>query len=158
MGPDLDEAFRYGREDGFRESTIRAIVEDQIRYPASAEASPRVPAMPPNLVQGDDVDAVASYVASVAGIPGTGGGAAAGGGQETTDPKILFTANCGTCHVLEKAGTTGTTGPNLDQTNTSRQEAERQIRNGGGGMPAFGDQLTGDQIDALARYVSGRGR
>ena len=114
--------------------------------------------MPPNLVQGDDVDAVASYVASVAGVPGTGGGAAAGGGQETTDPKILFTANCGTCHVLEKAGTTGTTGPNLDQTNTSRQEAARQIRNGGGGMPAFGDQLTGDQIDALARYVSARGR
>jgi plastocyanin len=36
----------------------------------------------------------------------------------TTDPvngKQLFVERCGSCHALARAGTTGTTGPNLDQ-------------------------------------------
>ena len=31
---------------------------------------------------------------------------------------------------------------------------EQQIRNGGGGMPAFGDQLTDEQIKALAEDLA----
>jgi plastocyanin len=31
-----------------------------------------------------------------------------------TNGKKLFVAKCGSCHVLERAGTKGTTGPNLD--------------------------------------------
>jgi mono/diheme cytochrome c family protein len=29
-----------------------------------------------------------------------------------------------------------------------------QVANGGGGMPAFGDKLSDEQIEAVAQYVS----
>jgi mono/diheme cytochrome c family protein len=31
---------------------------------------------------------------------------------------------------------------------------QRQVTNGGGGMPAFGGRLTKAQIDAVAKYVA----
>lgn len=33
---------------------------------------------------------------------------------DTARGRVLFTKNCGTCHTLAQAGTTGTQGPNLD--------------------------------------------
>jgi mono/diheme cytochrome c family protein len=145
-GPNLDDAFAAARMEGFEESTIRETVRHQIDYP--------VPPMPEDLLGDADADAVALYVSLVAGNPDAsiGGGPGGGGGD---DPESLFTSNCGSCHVLEKAGTTGTVGPNLDESQVSFEDAVRQITNGGGGMPAFGDQLEDEQIRALARYVSG---
>jgi cytochrome c oxidase subunit II len=35
-------------------------------------------------------------------------------GQEVADAKSIFVQNCGSCHMLAAAGTTGTTGPDLD--------------------------------------------
>jgi plastocyanin len=35
-------------------------------------------------------------------------------GDNVVNGKQLFVARCGSCHVLERAGTTGVTGPNLD--------------------------------------------
>jgi mono/diheme cytochrome c family protein len=146
-GPNLDDAFAASREEGFAADTIAEVVRGQIDYP--------VPPMPEDLLDDADADAVALYVSLVAANPdaSVGGGAGAGG----DDPQSLFTSNCGSCHVLEKAGTSGTVGPNLDEAQPTFEEAVRQIRNGGGGMPAFGDQLTDEQIRALARYVSERG-
>jgi cbb3-type cytochrome c oxidase subunit III len=45
---------------------------------------------------------------------GTGGVASAGERPDTQSGQQLFTTNCGTCHTLSAAGTTGTIGPNLD--------------------------------------------
>ena len=59
VGPNLDDAFRYDRKQGFAESSIENVVLDQIRI---AE-----PPMPANLVTGQDAQNVAAYVASVAG-------------------------------------------------------------------------------------------
>jgi mono/diheme cytochrome c family protein len=59
VGPNLDDAFRYDREQGFAQSSIENIVLDQIRIPE--------PPMPANLVTGQDAENVAAYVASVAG-------------------------------------------------------------------------------------------
>ena len=70
-----------------------------------------------------------------------------------SDPKQVFVQNCGGCHTLGDAGTSGTVGPNLDQLKPSMDAAVKQITNGGGGMPAFGDQLSEEQIQALADYV-----
>ena len=68
--------------------------------------------------------------------------------------KELFAANgCGGCHVLEDAGASGTAGPDLDSLQPSYDESVAQITNGGGGMPAFGDQLSEDEIRNLAAYV-----
>ena len=68
--------------------------------------------------------------------------------------KELFAANgCGGCHVLEDAGATGTAGPSLDSLQPGYEESVEQITNGGGGMPAFADQLSEDEIKSLAAYI-----
>ncbi len=76
----------------------------------------------------------------------TGGGAAGG--------KTVFTTNCGSCHTLAAAGTSGNVGPNLDQLKPDLATVERQVRNGGGGMPAFEGRLSDAQIMAVAAYVA----
>jgi mono/diheme cytochrome c family protein len=141
-GPNLDEAFAAARMEGFEESTIRETVRHQIDFPT--------PPMPEDLVEGDEADAVAAYVAAVVAKPDAKVAERGGGGD---DPKSIFTSNCGSCHVLADAGTSGTIGPNLDESKPALQEAIRQIENGGGGMPPFGDRLTDQQIRALAQYI-----
>jgi mono/diheme cytochrome c family protein len=161
IGPNLDEAFGPARKQGFKENTIASIVHDQIKYPSRGKSTAEDQQMPANLVTGDDADAVAAYVAQCAGNedasgctgPAAGGGVAAGG--KAKGGKAIFTsAGCGSCHVLADAGTSGTTGPNLDQAKPSLEKAVIQVRNGGGGMPAFKDQLSEEQIRAVAKYVS----
>jgi mono/diheme cytochrome c family protein len=58
-GPNLDDAFGCAEEQGFKRSTIRDVIRGQIDYAS--------PPMPRGLVKGDEADAVADYVASVAG-------------------------------------------------------------------------------------------
>ena len=101
--------------------------------------------MPANLVTGGDAEDVATYVALVAGRPVAA--------KSTTSGKDIFTANCGSCHTLKDAGTTGNVGPNLDQLKPSLGSC-RTGDNGGGAMPAFKGTLTEAQIMAVATYVS----
>jgi mono/diheme cytochrome c family protein len=142
-GPNLDEAFAGPVSEDFDESTIREVVRHQIDYP--------VPPMPEDLVEDGGADAVAAYVATVVTDPKAKVTLPAGAGGD--DPKLLFESNCGSCHVLADAGTSGTIGPNLDQAKPALQRAITQITNGGGGMPPFKDQLTEQQIRALAQYL-----
>ena len=139
QGPNLDDAFGPSRRQGFDEVTIEQVVRDQIDL--------AVPPMPPDLVEGTDADAVAAYVASVAGKP-------VPKGAEATSGKDIFTANCGSCHVLSDAGTNGAVGPNLDQLEPDVTRVQNQVINGGGGMPAFKGTLTADQIAAVAKFVA----
>jgi mono/diheme cytochrome c family protein len=143
VGPNLDAAFSAPRTEGFDESTIRATVREQIDY--------AVPPMPRELVKGADANDVAAYVAAVAANPSAKVSLPAGAGGN--DPKLLFESNCGSCHTLADAGTTGKIGPVLDQVKPSVAKATTQITNGGGGMPPFKGQLTPQQIKALAEYV-----
>jgi mono/diheme cytochrome c family protein len=66
----------------------------------------------------------------------------------------VFAENCGGCHTLAAAGTSGTTGPNLDSLMPDSATVEEQVRNGGGGMPAFEGELSDAEIAAVAEYVS----
>jgi mono/diheme cytochrome c family protein len=141
-GPNLDDAFAAARMEGFDESGIRETVRHQIDFPT--------PPMPEDLVEGDEADAVAAYVAAVVANPKAKVAERGGGGD---DPKSIFTSNCGSCHVLADAETSGTIGPNLDESKPSSDRAFTQIKNGGGGMPAFGGRLTDQQIRDLARYI-----
>jgi mono/diheme cytochrome c family protein len=81
IGPDLDDAFSGPRSEGFKESTIRNVVRDQILFPVSNPVGfvkgpdgqeQRAPGMPAKLVTGSDAKDVAAYVASVAGLPSGG--------------------------------------------------------------------------------------
>jgi cytochrome c oxidase subunit II len=74
---------------------------------------------------------------------------------EEPEGAALFTENCGSCHTLSDAGTSGTVGPSLDDLTLDEAAIEEQIRNGGGGMPPFEGQLSDEQIQALVQYLSG---
>lgn len=162
IGPDLDASFGPARAEEFEESTIREIVYTQIKYPASDKASPEQAAMPANLVTGDDARAVAAFVARCAGnsddpaCASTGlAGEQPGGGTSGTDGKAIFASSgCGSCHALADAGSSGNIGPNLDESQPTVQLAVQRVTNGAGAMPAFKDQLSEKQIQAVAQYVA----
>lgn len=81
-----------------------------------------------------------------------GGGAAEG--DAAAGKEIYASAGCGGCHTYEPAGTSGTAGPNLDESNVDYDGASQQIANGGGGMPAFKDQLSEQEIADVAAFVT----
>lgn len=74
-------------------------------------------------------------------------------GDPAVGKDVFASAGCGSCHVLEEAGSSGTAGPSLDEADVSFDEAVDQITNGGGGMPAFGDQLSKEKIRDVAAFV-----
>ena len=81
------------------------------------------------------------------------------GGSETGDAangeQVYASAGCGGCHTFEAAGSTGSVGPNLDDLAPSFDEVVTQVTNGGGAMPAFGGDLTEQEINDVAAFVSG---
>jgi mono/diheme cytochrome c family protein len=78
-----------------------------------------------------------------------------GGGGGTSEGATVFAeAGCGGCHTYEPAGSNGSVGPNLDDANVTFEQAVEQVTNGGGGMPAFKGDLTPQEIEAVARFVS----
>ena len=86
----------------------------------------------------------------------TGGGDDGGGGEgdAAAGADVYSSAGCGSCHVLADAGSTGTIGPNLDESSLDFDAAVEQIRTGGGGMPAFEGQLSDQEIADVAAYVT----
>jgi len=70
---------------------------------------------------------------------------------------VIFQANCGVCHI----GGNNIIIPeknlfkkSLETNGMNNQESiEYQITNGKNGMPAFGGQLTGNEIEKVAEYV-----
>jgi cbb3-type cytochrome c oxidase subunit III len=159
IGPNLDDAFASDRAQGFEESSIQQLVAGQIREPSltgrtdengNPITSTGSPAMPADIVTGDDVDAVAAYVAQNAGKP-TASKPPTGG---AADGKSIFTANCGGCHTLADAGTSGTVGPNLDEAKPPKELVVDRVTNGKAPMPPFKGKLTPAQIAAVADYVS----
>jgi mono/diheme cytochrome c family protein len=74
--------------------------------------------------------------------------------SEQADGAAVFAeAGCGGCHTFGPANSNGTVGPRLDGIDLSKDEIAQQVRNGGGGMPPFGDRLSDAQIEAVADYV-----
>src|SRR5262245_28522965 len=96
--------------------------------------------------------------------PGPGGG----GGGETTTPttptapagdatagkQVFETAGCTSCHTLKDAGATGTVGPNLDEAKPPASLVVDRVTHGKGVMPPFSGQLSEQQIQDVAAYVS----
>jgi mono/diheme cytochrome c family protein len=78
----------------------------------------------------------------------------------TTPPKgpdgaeVFASAGCAGCHTLAAANASGNVGPNLDDLKPDAQDVRNQVENGGGGMPAFGGDLSPEEIDAVSTYVA----
>ena len=85
-----------------------------------------------------------------------GGGGTDGGGQDNlaAGQQVFVATGCGGCHVLSAAGATGAVGPSLDETKPSEDVVIDTVTNGLGAMPAFGSQLSPDQIAAVAEFVA----
>ena len=67
---------------------------------------------------------------------------------------MFASAGCAGCHTLAAANASGNVGPNLDDLQPDFATVQQQVENGGGGMPAFSGDLSQEEIDAVARYVS----
>ena len=162
IGPNLDDAFAQARADGLTADTFTQVVRDQIYFPIEFTSTGAL-GMPPvdeTLPDCDDVEGdafcvedqrqaandIAVYVAAVAGTGVTA--------EKPTDGKSIFAATCGSCHTLADAGTSGTVGPNLDESKPSKELVVDRVTNGRGIMPPFRDSLDAAQIQAVADYVS----
>jgi mono/diheme cytochrome c family protein len=106
----------------------------------------------PQVIAEDRPDAEDAKAAAAARDNGGGGG---GGGAPQVDGKAVFSDNCGSCHTLSAAGTSGSVGPNLDGVSLDAAAIEGIVRDGRGGMPAFGDKLSAEEISAVAQFVAG---
>ncbi|MCW2922957.1 MAG: quinonprotein alcohol dehydrogenase [Thermoleophilia bacterium] len=63
----------------------------------------------------------------------------------------VFGNNCSVCHGAGAKGGNG--GPDITNQDDI-QHITNQVEHGGGGMPAFGDTLSDEQIAAVAKYVA----
>ena len=62
-------------------------------------------------------------------------------------------AQCGVCHTLQAAGSTGTIGPNLDQLKPQMPQIIAAVTNGIGVMQAWEGILTYEEIEAVSYFV-----
>ena len=60
---------------------------------------------------------------------------------------------CGICHTLADAGTTGEIGAKLEEIQPDEERIRNAVRGGLGVMPKYDDKLSKEQIDAVAYYV-----
>ena len=95
--------------------------------------------------------------------PGPGGGGetpttpttpSAPTGDATAGKQVFETAGCTSCHTLKDAGATGTVGPNLDDAKPPATLVVDRVTHGKGVMPSFSGQLSEQQIQDVAAYVS----
>lgn len=98
----------------------------------------------------------APLIAMVMIITACGGGNTAGnntanGGNTTTANAVekVYKANCIQCHGADLKGM------NLITVGSRRSQEDivNKITNGGGGMPAFKERLSADEIDSLAAWL-----
>jgi plastocyanin len=144
VGPNLDEAFRASIAEGLQRSTIRGVVEGQIRIPNPEGA------MPKNLVTGATARDVAAYVAQTASRHGKDTGLLAtaveapGAGKPAVEAagKLSIPASPSgqLAYVTNKASATA--GPvTIQMPNTSGVSHNIAIESGEGGATAKGAKL-----------------
>ena len=157
IGPNLDAAFAQARSDGMDNDTIEGVVQTQIESPRYVEKGAsnytRV-IMPAEIVEGQDAEDVATYVASVAGVPGAK--------PPQLAPADLFTQKCGICHALAAAGTRPpsaptSTGPLRQGRRVHREVDRRPERRDRPGLSA-GRDAPGLPDHALAAGPEGPGQ
>jgi cytochrome c2 len=162
QGPNLDDAFHAARLAGMDSDTVAGIVKAQVENPRPSGQNPS-DSMPADLASGQELDDIAAYVGAVAGtgikappIPGGKGG------------QVFVTAqptSCSSCHTLQAAHASATTGPNLDDVIPGMSAAEikqsivdpnAKITPGysAGIMPStFGQTIAKPDLDALVGFL-----
>ena len=70
------------------------------------------------------------------------------------DGRAIFAQNCGRCHTLAPASTSGQVGPDLDRANLNAAAVAAIVRSGRGVMPSFSGSLNDAEIRAVAGFVA----
>jgi mono/diheme cytochrome c family protein len=160
VGPNLDDAFASAREIGEDSDTIEGVVKAQVEFPRPNNGNPAV-SMPRDIVTGQDLDDVAAYVGEWAGVPGAKPPEVEGG----PGAQVFANNGCGGCHTLAAAGSSGVTGPDLDEV-LPGQSAEKikedivdpnaEIAKGymANIMPQeFGETIPANELEELVEYL-----
>jgi mono/diheme cytochrome c family protein len=112
----------------------------------------------PDDVQGSVPAATGTETGGAETTPAATGGTETGGGGGEGDAaagkQVFASAGCAACHTLADAGASGSVGPNLDEAKPAFDLVHERVTNGAGAMPAFKDQLSEQQINDVAAYVS----
>jgi cytochrome c6 len=87
------------------------------------------------------------------GAKKSGGGSAAQAAPRSGQ-EVFGSAGCGGCHTLKAAGSSGTTGPNLDALKPGAGAVAAVVRSGAGVMPSFSGRLSDAEIRGVASYVA----
>ena len=160
VGPDLDAAFAAAREIGEDSDTIEGIVKAQVEFPRPDNGNPAV-SMPRDIVTGQDLNDVAAYVGEWAGVPGAAPPEVEGG----PGAQVFANNGCGGCHTLAAAGSSGVTGPDLDEVLPGQDAAKieedivdpnKVIAQGypPNVMPQnFGETIPPDELKELVEYL-----
>jgi mono/diheme cytochrome c family protein len=160
VGPNLDDAFAAARAVGENGRTVEGVVKAQVESPRPTTNNTAV-SMPPDVVEGQDLDDVAAYVALYAGVPGAAPPKVPGG----PGAQVFANSGCGGCHTLAAAKAGGTVGPNLDEVLPGQDEAmvredvvdpNKEITKGfpPNVMPAnFEQSLSPKEIEDLVEYL-----
>jgi mono/diheme cytochrome c family protein len=160
IGPNLDDAFAAARAAGEKGDTVEGIVKAQVEFPRPSNGASNV-SMPADVVTGQDLEDVAAYVGTYAGVPGAAPPKVPGG----PGAQVFASNGCGGCHTLAAAESGGVTGPNLNEVLPGQSAAmiEESIADPNAkiakGYPAnvmpqnFGETLTPKELEALVQYL-----
>ncbi|HZJ28426.1 MAG TPA: cytochrome c [Solirubrobacterales bacterium] len=160
LGPNLDHGFAAARAAGMDEDTIRGVVKPQVLHPRPSTDNPTI-SMPAKIVTGRDLEDVAAYVATYAGVPGAAPPQVEGG----PGAQVFADYGCGGCHALADAGSTGSTGPDLGQIlpgqnpNQVRESIVDPAAESAQGFPAgvmpsnYGESMSDEELAELVDYL-----
>lgn len=160
QGPDLDAAFAAAREVGMDDDTIKGIVRAQVIRPQVVNGNYPGVTMPANIVEGNDLEDVAAYIAAVAGVPGIEPPAAPGEGEGA---QVFANNGCASCHTLASAQAAGTLGPDLDEVipNMSKAKIKEAIVDPAAeiaagypnAMPPYEGQISPAELNQLVEFL-----
>lgn len=160
QGPNLDDTFADPRAVGMDDDTIKGIVRAQVKRPQVVDGNYPGVTMPANILEGNDLEDVAAYVAAVAGVPGIQPPQAPGDGPGA---QVFANNGCGSCHTLAAAQSAGTLGPDLDEVipNMTNAEIRESILDPGAqiapgypnAMPSYEGRITPQELNQLIEFL-----
>jgi heme/copper-type cytochrome/quinol oxidase subunit 2/mono/diheme cytochrome c family protein len=142
----------FSKEEGSEgEETVGSEEEQEAGSESSEEAEAEEPAGEGE--ESSEAGESKSMEAEESGEP-MEGEAEGGATADAAAGEEVFSENCSTCHGATGHGGNG--GPDLRTMPLAKTQAgaEKQVTNGGGGMPAFSGVLSEEEISNVAAYVA----
>jgi mono/diheme cytochrome c family protein len=156
VGPNLDAAFRRALADGQGRTTVRGIVHEQILFPATLKNHSTGTQMPAKLVDGQNADDVAAYVAGSVALPGQDAGVlgdavkAAGGGQAAVEKNGVLQIDADPTGQLAYVTNKGSATPGaLSLQSQNKSSTPHDIAITGNGVNGKGPVVSGGKTSSV---------